>query len=73
MAFGLWWRFQRLLSSRDREVDARIWTLGEVIAYEPSLAFILDLPPSRIVARRTVEAPWRVVKVGLSNTPTAKR
>jgi len=33
------------------------------IAYEPPLAFIVDLPPGRIVARRTVEAPWRVMKV----------
>jgi hypothetical protein len=33
-----------------------------VIAYEPSLAFIVDLPPGRIVARRTVEAPGRVAK-----------
>lgn len=35
---------------------------GRVITREPSLAFPVDLPPGRIVARRTIEASWRVVR-----------
>ncbi len=37
---------------------ARVWALGEVLKYEPTLAPFLMLDPGTCISRKSVSDPW---------------
>jgi hypothetical protein len=46
----------------DDPVDACIWSMREVLEVEPSLLEYIDLPPGTLVERKTINAPWMLIR-----------
>jgi hypothetical protein len=53
------WQF--LCGARDEDWKrARVWSLGEILEFEPSLASYVDMPPTFVVSRPAPGASWKV-------------
>lgn len=56
------WQFVCYSGKDEDENGAQVWSINEVLEYEPTLAGLLEEPPGTILFREAVNEPWQIVR-----------
>lgn len=54
------WQFLCSKETHENAEDARIWSLQEIVEFEPSLKGLLNRPPGTTLHRVSPDSPWRI-------------
>ena len=54
------WQFFCGLNVEESPAEAKVWSVGEILAYEPSLLPFIHLPPNTRLRRTSNDSDWSV-------------
>jgi hypothetical protein len=52
------WQFLCDSGLEEREEDAKVWSINDVLRFDPSIRGILVFPPGTLFVRKDKESPW---------------
>ncbi len=53
------WQFVCNSGEEENIETAKVWALNEILALEPTLISLMDLPPGTVLQRDSANSPWK--------------
>lgn len=55
------WQFLCNASENEDVGQAQVWSINEVLCYEPSLKRFMNYPPGTRLERKNIESDWKII------------